>query len=137
MKLLPGMLSLLFLHAAPEWNPTELGDQSTIEFLTVGREEGEHWSTVWFVVIDGMVYVRLGPRAARRIEQNTTTPRLQVRFTGKEAHPMRYEKAPEKAEAVAAAMCRKYWSDILGEPFRKLGFTSRTVILRLLVDNAH
>jgi hypothetical protein len=48
---------------------------------------------------------------------------------------MRYEKAPEKAEAVAAAMRQKYWSDILGEPLRKLGIISQTVILRLLVDN--
>ena len=135
MKLLPWMLSLLFLHAAPQSNPTELGDQSTIQFLTVGPEEGEHWSTVWFVVINGVVYVRLGPRAAGRIDQNTTAPRMPVRVTGKEAHSMRYEKAPEKAEAVAAAMREKYWSDILGEPFRKLGLTSQTVILRLLLEN--
>jgi hypothetical protein len=135
MKLLPGMLSLLVLHAAPQWNPTELGDQSTIEFLTVGPEEGEHWSTVWFVVIDGAVYLRLGPRAAKRIDQNTTAPRLQVRVIGKEAYPMRYEKAPEEAEAVAAAMRHKYWSDVLGEPFRKLGLTSKTVILRLVLDD--
>jgi hypothetical protein len=135
MKLLPGMLSLLMLHASPQWNPTELGDQSTIEFLTIGPEEGEHWSTVWFVVIDGAVYLRLGPRAARRIDQNATAPRFQVRVNGKEAYPMRYERAPEKAEAVAAAMRRKYWSDILGEPFRKLGLTSKTVILRLVLDD--
>jgi hypothetical protein len=136
MKLLPGMLSLLLVHAAPQWNPTELGHQSTIEFLTVGPEEGEHWSTVWFVVIDGVVYLRLGPRAARRIDQNTTAPRLQVRVNGKEAYAMRYEKAPEKAEAVAAAMRQKYWSDIFGEPFRKLGLTSKTVILRLFPENS-
>src|SRR5262249_26396753 len=100
MKCLLGMLSLLVLHAAPPWNPTELGDRSTIEFLTVGPGEGEHWSTVWFVVIDGVVYVRLGPRAARRIDQNTTAPRLEVRVSGKEAYAVRYEKAPEEAKAV-------------------------------------
>jgi hypothetical protein len=131
MKLLPWILSLSLLHAAPQWNPTELRDQSTLEFLTVGPEEGDHWSTVWFVMIDDTLYVRLGPRAQKRIEQNTAAPRLQVRSAGKEAQVMRYEKAPEKAEAVALAMRQKYWSDILGEPFRKLGLTSQTVVLRL------
>jgi hypothetical protein len=130
MKLLFWILSLSLLHAAPQWIPTELREESTLEFLTVGPEEGEHWSTVWFVVIDDTLYVRLGPRAQKRIEQNTTAPRLQVRSAGKEAQVMRYEKAPEKAEAVALAMRAKYWSDILGEPFRKLGLTSQTVVLR-------
>ncbi len=134
MKLLPWLLSLSLLHAAPRWSPMEVRDQSTLEFLTVGPEEGEHWSTVWFVVIDGVLYVRLGPRAAGRIDRNTTAPRLQVRTAGREAQPMRYEKAPEKAAAVAAAMREKYWSDVLGEPFRKLGLTSEATILRLSVD---
>ena len=134
MTLLPGLLSLSLLLAAPAWNPTELGNQSTIELLTVGAEEGEHWSTVWFVVIDGAVYVRLGPRAAGRIERNTTAPRLRMRVASKDVYAMRYEKAPEKARAVADAMADKYWSDILGEPFRKLGLTSPTVILRLVPD---
>jgi hypothetical protein len=136
MKLLPWMLSLLFLHADPQWDVAALGDQSTIEFLTVGPEKGEHWSKVWFVVIDGALYVRLGPRAAGRVDRTTTAPRLQVRVPGEEARPMRYEKAPEKAAAVAAAMRQKYWSDILGEPFRKLGLTSQTVVLRLSPENA-
>ena len=131
MKLLPWMLSLSLLHAAPQWNPTELREESTLEFLTVGPKEGEHWSTVWFVVIDDVLYVRLGPRAQRRIENNTTAPRVQVRSAGKEAQVMRYQKAPEKTEAVALAMREKYWSDILGEPFRKLGLTSQTMVLRL------
>jgi hypothetical protein len=135
MKLLPWILSLSLLHGALQWSPAELADQSTLEFLTVVPEEGEHWSTVWFVVIDDVLYVRLGPRAQRRIEQNATAPRLQVRSAGKEAQVMRYEKAPEKAEAVALAMRGKYWSDILGEPFRKLGLTSQTMVLRLSAES--
>jgi hypothetical protein len=129
------MLSLLLLQAGPQWDPASLGNQSTIELLTVGSEEGEHWSKVWFVMIDGVLYVRLGPRAAGRIERNTTAPRLQVRVPGEEAQPMRYEKAPEKAATVATAMREKYWSDVLGEPFRKLGLTSQTVVLRLSPEN--
>ena len=131
MTLLPGILSLFLLLAAPSWNPAGFGGESTLEFLTVGKEEGEHWSTVWFVVIDGSVYVRLGPRAAGRIERNTTSPKLQMRV-GQNIYAMRYENAPEKASAVADAMAEKYWSDVLGEPFRKLGLTSPTVILRLV-----
>lgn len=134
MTTLAGLLSLMLILAAPAFDTTSLGAESTIEFLTVGPEEGEHWSTVWFVVIDGTIYVRLGPRAAGRIEKNTTAPRLQMRVKGSETLTMRYEKAPEKAEAVANAMYQKYWTDILGEPFRKLGLTSPTVILRLVPD---
>jgi len=87
------------------------------------------------VVIDDVLYVRLGPRAQRRIEHNTTAPRVQVRSAGKEAQVMRYQKAPEKTEAVALAMREKYWSDILGEPFRKLGLTSQTMVLRLSAES--
>jgi hypothetical protein len=136
MKLFPWILSLSLLHAAPQWSPTELRDESTLEFLTVGPEEGDHWSMVWFVMIDDTLYVRLGPRAQKRIEQNTASPRLQVRSAGKEAQVMTYEKAPEKAEAVALAMRQKYWTDILGEPFRKLGLTSQTVVLRFSPESS-
>jgi hypothetical protein len=132
--LVPGLLSLWLLFAATPWSPMAIADRSTIEVRTVGPEEGEHWSTVWFVVIDGAIYVRLGPRAAGRIERNTTAPRVQVRVAGNEVHAMRYETAPEKAPAVAAAMADKYWSDVLGAPFRKLGLTSTPLIVRLLPE---
>lgn len=121
--------------AISSWGPAEFADESTLEFLTVGPEEGEHWSTVWFVVLDDAVYVRLGPRAAGRVERNTTAPRLEMRVAG-ERYPVRYEEAPEMAPAVAAAMRAKYWTDVLGEPFRKLGLTSPTVILRLRPEPA-
>jgi hypothetical protein len=117
--------------ATSQWDPAQFADRSTIEFLTVAPDEGEHWSTVWFVAIDGAMYVRLGPRAARRIEKNTTAPRLALRVAGREGFSARYEKAPGMAGSVAVAMREKYWSDILGEPFRRLGLTSETVILRL------
>jgi hypothetical protein len=47
MKLLPWMLSLSLLHEAPQWNPTELRDESTLEFLTVGPESTGRWSGSW------------------------------------------------------------------------------------------
>jgi hypothetical protein len=127
-------LSLSLLAAAAPWNPAAVARQSTIELLTVGADEGEHWSTVWFVVVDGQPYVRLGSRAARRIENNTTAPRLKVRVARSEIHPMRYEQAPEMAERINAAMGEKYWSDVLGEPFRRLGLSSPPLMLRLVPD---
>ena len=124
------------LGAAGHWNPADVADEGTLEFLTVGPEEGEHWSTVWFVVIDEAIYLRLGPRAANRIERNTTAPRLEIRVAASR-YPVRYEKTPEMAERVAAAMADKYWTDILGEPFRKLGLTSPTVVVRLVLEPGH
>jgi len=135
MKLLSCWLSIAFFLAAAQWSPAAFKDQSTIELLTVAPEEGEHWSTVWFVVIDGAVYVRLGPRSATRIERSSTAPRLKVRVEGKDVYAMRYEKAPEMAERIAAAMYEKYWSDFLGEPFRRLGLSSPPLMLRLLPEN--
>ena len=131
MMLLVAAMLYAAVGAAPGWNPAAIASESTIELRTIGREEGEHWSTVWFVVVDGSLYVRLGPRAAGRIEKNTTAPRFAIRLASGEVHPMRYEPAPEKAAAVADAMAAKYWTDMLGEPFRKLGLTSPPLILRL------
>lgn len=112
------------------------GNKGTVEFLTVAPDEGEHWSMVWFVVIDDAVYMRLGPRAARRIEQNPTAPRMKLRVAPEQVHTVRYEQAPEKAERIADAMYEKYWTDVLGEPFRKLGLSSTPVMLRLVPDEA-
>jgi hypothetical protein len=134
MKLV-SWLSVTLCLAAVQWNPAAFADHGTIEFLTVAPGKGEHWSTVWFVVIDGAVYLRLGPRAATRIEQNSTAPRLKLRVSAKEIHSMRYEKAPEMAEKVAAAMAEKYWSDFLGEPFRRLGLSSPPLMLRLVPES--
>ena len=40
------------------------------------------------------------------------------------------------ADRVADAMAEKYWSDVLGEPFRELGLSSPPVMLRLVPDDA-
>ena len=128
-------LLLALVTAVAPLDVNGIANQSTIEFLTVGAEEGEHWSTVWFVVIDGQLYVRLGTRAAKRIESNTTAPRLKVRVARSDVYPMRYEKAPDMAARIAAAMADKYWSDILGEPFRRLGLSAPPLMLRLVADS--
>ena len=56
------------------WDPQTLAREDTLEFLTVGPQEGEHWSRVWVVAVDDQLYVRLGRRAATRFEKNTTLP---------------------------------------------------------------
>ena len=129
-------LSITLAVTPAVWTPERYDDQGTIALLTVAPEEGEHWSTVWFVVIDKTIYVRLGPRAAGRIERNDNAPRIKVRVSDDEILDMRYEKAPEMAERIADAMASKYWSDFLGEPFRKLGFTATPTMLRLVPEAA-
>ena len=129
-------LSLTTLLAAGTWDLSPVQGQGNVEFLTVVPDEGEHWSTVWFVVIDDAVYLRLGPRGAGRIERNSTAPRMKLRFSDEHVYDVQYAKAPEMAERVADAMYEKYWTDFLGEPFRKLGISSPPVILRVVPAEA-
>jgi len=95
------------------WDPAAFASEGTLELLTVEPGVGEHWSTVWLVVLEGQLYVRLGSRAAGRIERNTTGPYVGVRIAGREFDHVRAEKAPEMVDRVAAAMAEKYWLDVL------------------------
>jgi len=113
-------LIALLVVAAPAfgaWDPQRFSAEDTLEFLTVAPGEAPHWSTVWVVVIDGQVYIRLGTRATGRIEQNTTKPVVQLRIAGQEFDRVKAEPAPQMAAAVAAAMREKYWSDVLVRHF--------------------
>ncbi len=100
------------VHAA-EWTPTAWADEETVDLTTVGPSEGAHTFPVWLVVIDGQLYVRLGSRAAERVEQSTTKPLLGVKIAGESFPKVKGEPAPEMADRVAAAMGEKYWSDVL------------------------
>lgn len=114
--LLSASFGLALLAARPAdaaWNPEAYRDLSTLEFLTVGPEEGEHWSPVWLVVIDGQVYIRLGSRAADRMQRNTKASIVKVRVGGEEFERVRAEEAPDMVERVAEAMGEKYTSDLL------------------------
>ena len=84
-----------------------------LEVLTVGPEEGEHWSKLWLAVVDGQVYIRLGSRAADRLAKNTTAPIVKVRIAGEQFDRVRAEPVPDMAERVAQAMAEKYTSDFL------------------------
>ena len=119
-RLITAVTALSLLAVAPAraaWDPQAFAKDGTLEFLTVGPAEGEHWSTVWLVVIDGQLYIRLGSRAAGRMQQNTTAPYVKLRVGGQEFDRVKAEPAPDKVEQVAAAMGEKYWSDFLVRHF--------------------
>ena len=96
------LLALPLLAAAAvlaAWDPQAFSKEDTLEYLTVGPEEGEHWSTVWLVVIDGQVYIRLGSRAAERMEKNTTKPYVKVRIAGQEFDRVKAEAGARHGRA--------------------------------------
>ena len=99
--------------ADPEWTPQMWSEEDTLQFRTDCPDEGEHWSYVWLVVIDKDVYVRLGSRAAERIDCNKTKPIVAIRIADDLEFPaVEMVPAPDKADAVADAMAGKYWTDI-------------------------
>ena len=118
-RLVSPVLLLCALGATPaaaQWKPAEWAATSTLELRTTRAAEGEHWSTVWFVVLDDQVYVRLGTRAAGRIADNTTAPMLDVRIADQKFR-VKGVDSPADAERVAQAMGEKYWSDVLVKYF--------------------
>ena len=100
-------------NLASGWNPNVFQDESTLEIMTVGAKEGEHWSKLWLVVIDGKLYVRLGDRSFERVQKNVASPYVQVKIAGQKFDRVRLEAAPDMAEKVAAAMADKYFLDVL------------------------
>lgn len=113
---------------AAQWNPGAFAKEDTLKLRTVGPTEGEYWFPVWLVVIDGQVYVRLGTRAADRVQANTTAPYLGVEVAGQRFDRVRGVPAPEEAGRVAKAMADKYTSDIL------VHFFSHPLTLRLVPE---
>jgi hypothetical protein len=99
--------------AVPGWDPNAFSDQSTLQIMTTAPEEGEHWSKLWLVVIDGQVYVRLGDRSYGRVQKNTTNPYLKVKVGDSEFDRVRLDPALDMKDRVAAAMAEKYFMDIL------------------------
>ena len=109
--------ALVALVAAParaaEWKPRTYASENRLELRTTAPGEGDHWFPVWVVVLDDQVYVRLGTRAAGRIERNTTKPYVGVRVAGEQFERIKGMPAPESVERVARAMADKYWSDVI------------------------
>jgi hypothetical protein len=98
---------------AAEWNPAAHANDTTVSLRTQAPGEAPHWFPVWLAVVDGQLYVRLGSRAAWRIEHNVDAPHLAVRLGGDEFPRVKGEPAPEMAGRVADVLRQKYWTDVL------------------------
>lgn len=114
--------------AAADWTPTAWTEERTVDLTTVGPSEGPHTFPVWFVVLDGQLYVRLGSRAAGRIEDSTTKPYVGVTIAGQHFDRVKGDPAPDMAARVGTAMGEKYWSDVL------IKYFSHPLTLRLAPD---
>jgi hypothetical protein len=88
------------------------GGESTLEVLTVDFQGQEHWSTFWWVLLEGKLYLRLGTRGAARVQENRNKPFVSVRIGGQRFDDVRVVPAPQAAEAVADAMAKKYPLDL-------------------------
>lgn len=108
-----------------QWSPQAWTGESTVELCTTDPGEPAHCFPVWFVVLDGQMYVRLGGRASGRFERSTTRPFLGVRIAGERFEHVRGTPVPEDAARVAEAMGTKYWSDVL------VRYVSHPLTLRL------
>lgn len=91
-----------------EWDVDSFTDEDTLAFFTVNAQGEEHWATVWFVELDGDVYIRLGGRAEKRIAENVNTPYVKMRVGGKEFDEVLVEEAPDREQDVAVGMGDKY-----------------------------
>jgi len=117
------VLAFVLLAAMPAfaadsaWDPATFAGENTLQLKTTAAGEGEHWFPVWLVVVDDDVYVRLGSRAAGRMERNTTAPYVGVRVGEAQFDRVKAVAMPDKAAAVAQAMARKYWSDVIVRHF--------------------
>ena len=113
MRTLVAILALAALSIAAsdaaEWTPTAWVSESTIELRTTDAGAEPHWFPVWFAVIDGQIYVRLGSRAAGRFDRNVTKPVLGVRIAGSTFEHVNAIPAPDMIEKVTAAMADRYW----------------------------
>jgi hypothetical protein len=98
-------------NPVPGWDPDAFRGQSTLEIMTIGTEEGEHWTRLWWVVVDGQVYVLLGDQAFRRVQENFARPYVEVKIAGQKFARVRLEAVPDMKGKVAAAMAAKYPRD--------------------------
>jgi len=95
------------------WTPDAFAGEDTLELTTQAPDEEPYTFPVWLVVVDGQLYVRLGTRAAGRVERNRTAPLLGVTVAGRRFERVRADAAPDMAARVAEAMAAKYWTDVV------------------------
>lgn len=94
------------------WTPAAWAGEDTLQFRTDCPGEGEYWSYVWLVVLDGNVWVRLGSRAAGRVDCSATKTTTSVRIAGEQFDDVEMVDTPAMSNRVAAAMADKYSTDI-------------------------
>jgi len=95
------------------WNPDAFRDQRSLQILTIGAEEGAHWSKLWLVVIDGQLLVRLDHRTFERVKENLVGKYVMLKIGDRKFDRVRMEAVPDMSGKVAAAMADKYPMDIL------------------------
>ncbi len=122
------VLVLTTSAAHAQWNPQALGEQDTLEFRSDCPDEGEHWSPVWLVLLDGDLYIRLGKRAAERFDCSRDNPYVGIRIAGQEFPRVHLVDTPEMVAATDEAMADKYWTDIFISPFAKHLYNMRLVV---------
>lgn len=120
MKLPAALLALLLSipllgapspAAAADWTPDKWAAEDTLEFRTECADEGEHWSYVWLVVVDRDVWVRLGSKAASRVDCNASKTTTSIRIAGERFDGVEMVHTPEMVDRVDEAMADKYFSD--------------------------
>jgi hypothetical protein len=97
---------------ASDWDPAAFAAEDVLEFSSVSAEGEVHWSKVWLVVLEGDVYIRLGNRAVKWVDDNVAAPYMGIRIAGEEFPRVLTEPAPDMADPVAEAMAEKYWFDV-------------------------
>ena len=106
------------LAQAADWTPAAWKEEETVDLQTTVPDEGEYWFPVWLVVIDDQLYVRLGTKAAGRVEKSKSAPYMGVRIAGQQFDRVKGVPASaEMATKVAGAMHDKYWSDVFIQYF--------------------
>lgn len=129
LRTAPVLAALVTVLAAPAlaaWTPGDWIHEEVLEMTTDGPEEGPYEFKVWLVVIDDIVYLRLGSRAAERFEASKDKPYIGIRIAGQFFPRVRAESTPEMAARVDKAMSDKYWSDVF------IRYFSHPLTLRLV-----
>ncbi len=116
MKSIIAAVCVLLLSATSafaEWRPADWADTSTLEFLTDCPDEGEKWSPVWLVVLDGEMYISLGSKAASRLACSRTAPKTSIKIEGELYEDVTLVPETALAQAIEDARWDKYWTNVL------------------------
>jgi len=100
-------------EAPADWSPARWANENTLQLTTDRPDEGAYTFPVWLVALDDQLYVRLGGRAADRVEKSKSAPYVGVTVAGRHFEHVRCQPVPDAAPRVAEAMSQKYWSDLI------------------------